>query len=222
MLLGCHDPGIRQCGTFRFAGSTDQNNTGQAGLFQEYFTYDSSKCGCSCNKIWFVQMLRPMDVNGGAIIQPNGTQQTRMVKSSDKAMNGWAIDRPEHFQLGFYHLDDNGHIIQTNAPGEEFRFGDASTDAAMHDVVSRGPGSQWWGRSMLVQGVTAAVCMDSGCGWRVLGMEEWIVNFNSDNTVSIPTAHEALAWEQTALILAVQYWNEHLADGRKELPAFVF
>jgi len=217
----CVDESFRSCGTFTFDGRVihDTQDPARAvgAAFKETFTFDPAKCGCSCNQVWFVQILRPKDVQTGEIIQPHAAQQGRMViDPAHPELNGWAVDRLDGVKFGYYAMNDDGSVTE---PSHTSRFGSATVSAVMQDQVGPGRSGPFTGRTMMVQGVTAAVCMDGDCKGRILGLEEWIVNFH-DGTIDPATAHEGYKWEAEAVSAAIQQWNEHLDGRRVALPVY--
>lgn len=221
--VGCGSS-VKQCGRFEFTSSVDQNSTGVAGLFQLDFYHEPSKCAspCTCEKIWFIQILRPIDVNTGEIIQPHPAQQDRMVKDADPAMNGWAVDRIERRKFGYYGMKDDGTLDAPLKSGESMEFGSSTSPARMHDTIARG--QLWKGKTVLVQGITIAVCIDetSACKYHVLGMDHWDMNFYDDGRVDAPQHHAAADWETFAAFLAIYEWNNHLGNERVALPFLHF
>ena len=106
IVLACSpipNPPLADCGTFSFDPKTDENPTGQAALFELTFTHNPTNCPIRCGNYWFVQALRPYDLDAGTFIQPYSTQQSRTVKGqSDEYFNGWALDRKHGRLLGWY------------------------------------------------------------------------------------------------------------------------
>ena len=74
------NPPLGDCGRFGFTPSTDTNSTGQAALFNLIYTHVPKNCPINCGNYWFVQALRPLDIDTGEYIQPHDAQQDRMVK----------------------------------------------------------------------------------------------------------------------------------------------
>jgi hypothetical protein len=96
------------------------NATGQAALFELTFTHDDKNCPISCFNYWFVQVIRPFDLDSGKIIQPYGAQQDRTVTSqSDDYFNGWAVDREMGRRLGWHGVTDDFRFDPPSGiPGE--------------------------------------------------------------------------------------------------------
>jgi hypothetical protein len=210
------------CGKFTdFRGSTDANRTGQAALFQLYFSYAAAGCPCQCGKYWFVQAIRPLDLDTGGFIHPNDTQQDRMVTGqTDEFFNGWAVDRLEGRKLGYYAVNDDFTLPPPVILGEVNRFGSGTTSAALHDTLARGDRRS---KAIQIVGLTVAVCVDSAspCTAKILGIEKWMVVFGGDGTVTAPQELPADTKDAEAFRLAVQAWNDHL-DDRIALPSFSF
>jgi hypothetical protein len=114
------NPPLANCGTFAFVSKTDMNATGQAALFELTFTHDDKNCPISCFNYWFVQVIRPFDLDSGKIIQPYGAQQDRTVTSqSDDYFNGWAVDREMGRRLGWHGVTDDFRFDPPSGiPGE--------------------------------------------------------------------------------------------------------
>ena len=219
------DPPLANCGSFTFAPTTDTNPTGQAELFELTFTHAPGNCPISCGNYWFVQVIRPLDVDSGEFIHPNDTQQDRMVTGqSDGYLNGWAVDRKEGRLLGWYGVTNEFKFEPPSGiPGEKFQMGLGTTPAIMHDTLARG--DRWAGKRMQILGITVAVGTDPGtaCENKILGMQKWLAAFDHDDatqqdTVSNPVLLPTGQREVQPFFCAVDAWNAHLDDGRVRLP----
>jgi len=214
------------CGFFNFSPKTDKDQNGNvAAQFKLDFTFHPSQCNstCSCDKVWFVQILRVLDLdNPSSIMQTSDEQQARMVQSTDLSLKGWAVDRIAGSKFGYYHMNSSGGLDQD--PFDLWQFGYVDTPAIMHDSVQ--PGANWrWGsnvKRVQYQGIAAAVCIDGGsCQAHVLGMKQWVTNYDrTTNTIDPPTAYDTFTWAQGALTAAVSAWNNQ--GGHDALPTFTF
>jgi hypothetical protein len=219
------NPPLAKCGTFTFDPKTDSNLTGQAALFELTFTHVANNCPISCGSYWFVQVIRPLDLDSGEFIQPHRTQQERTVTGQrDAYLNGWAVDRRMGRRLGWYGVTDDFRFEPpSGVQGEVFQMGFGSMPAKMHDTLARG--SLWAGKRMQIAGITVAVGLDPGtpCENKILGIQEWMVVFGHDDsrqldTVATPTLLPSGQRELQPFLLAVDAWNKHLDDGRVRLP----
>lgn len=218
------NPPLADCGRFGFTSSTDTNRTGQAALFELTYTHVPKNCPINCGNYWFVQALRPVDIDTGEYIQPHDTQQDRIVKGQSDYFNGWAIDRTPDRRLGWYHVTDDFKLEPASGlPGEVFQLGQGSSSAMMHDTLARG--DRWAGKRMQIVGITVAVGLDPGtaCQNKILGVQKWTVAFGHDDatqkdTVAAPILLPSGQLEVQAFQLAVDEWNNHLDDGRVRLP----
>ncbi len=222
-------PAVKSCGTFSFRGSIDSDSTGDpAGLFQLGFVLDPARCNltCGCGKVWFIQVLRATDTDTGQQLQPNATQQARIVKSNDPVLDGWAIDRKEGSKYGYYHLLNDGVTLEpaSGIPDEIIKFGSVGVAAQMHDTIARGH-TLWKNRNMMIEGLVVPVCLDkmSACQENAFGVLGWYMIFKSDGTVFKPEPASGIsAKAQLILTLSINEWNAHLGGQRVELPQYVF
>ncbi len=222
----CTPPEIAQhCGSFTFSPEAPEAlaPVGSQGQFALSYQYNGGTCPVQgCTQYWFIQAIRPWDMDSGKFIQPNGTQQARTVTgNSDDSMNGWAIDRAEGFKFAWYHLNDDLSLEQSGIPGEVTAFGTGTTPATMHDTLNRG--DKWTGKRMMITGLTVAVGLQGpSCHNRILGIQKWLLTFGhndqtAQDTADRPTKLPVTADDMTSFINAVNGWNYHLDDGRNHI-----
>lgn len=230
ILLGASAPSCTptlpaNCGSFGFTPSVHTNPDGKtAAQFQLSFLHKGASCAITCNDYFFVQALKPVDLETGEILQPHDTQQDRTVTGqAEDYLNGWAIDRQADRRFGWYAVNDSFQLEPSGIPGEETKFGQGTSLAAqMHDTLS--PGDRLRGKRVQVMGLTAAVSTEQGtvCEGKILGLKKWMVVYGHDEsgapTVAVPVALGATLLDQQAFLAAAKEWNAHLDDGRERLP----
>lgn len=217
------------CGSFSFS-QRGANTIGslQQSQFELTFSHDGKMCKISCGNYWFVQALRPMDLDTGKFIQPHDTQQNRTVGGqADNYLNGWAIDRTDGRHLGWYGMTDDFTFEETSRPdlGIMFQLGLGPKPAMMHDTLSRREPSRWSGKRIQIVGLTAAIGLDPGtvCENKILGIQKWMVVFGHDEATNKDTVSELVQLDASqkdvqAFLGAVEEWNRNLDDGRVRLP----
>jgi hypothetical protein len=221
------NPLPNNCGSFTFQPEDVGFGVppGVQALFTLWFGHKSQGCPVTCGRHWFIQAIRPMDLDTGKFLHPNDTQQDRMTHDNDDNFyNGWAIDRKEDKNFGYYGVS-NQFNLEPETPGDPpYQWGDGTLlSARMHDTVNRGDERR--GKNIQVIGLTADVGMDPGtpCFGKILGLKKWVVVFAHDpvgdvDSASKPVELDAEPRDVVAFQIAVDEWNKHLDDGRQRLP----
>lgn len=205
-------PATLPCGTFTFTGSPHANRGINMTL---NFAFDPVACGApatNATTIAYVQIIRIIDQDTGAFLQPNSDQQNRIVTGQSASLNGWAIDRLSGRVWGYYGRNNDGTFSATLTTGSN------TTDAILRDTPSGWPDNSWF------DAVSVPVCLvgDATCQDRLIGYYFWLFIVDSAGVVSgNPLNYVARDWHRDAVDLSVTEWdNDAPGLGNNGFPAF--
>lgn len=208
-LVGC-GTATTPCGTFTFNGTPIAN----AGINCDVnFSFNPGACSstCNCNTIAYIQIVRIIDMDTGDYRQPHSEQVNRMITgSATVAYNGWAIDRLQTRDWGYYGRNDDGTFAGTLTPGSN------TTTAILRDTP------QGWDVRNWFDAVSVPVCIDAAatCNNRLLGFEYWLFVVTASGAGSDPFSEIGRVWHADVVDLAVTEWNADTGTtGAHNFPA---
>jgi len=100
------------CGTFTFTGTPEADVRGVD--ITVAFSFHPPLCSAACNSSAnaYVQVIRIIDIDSGAYMQPHSEQQDRIVSAQTSLdLDGWAVDRIANRTFGHYGRNDDGSFV---------------------------------------------------------------------------------------------------------------
>ena len=210
-FIGCGTPTL-PCGNFTYTGTALPGGGG--ATVSVNFNFNPSVCAssCNCNTICYVQIVRVIDRTTGDFLAPNSDQQNRIVTTSDQAtINGWAVDRLDNRNWGYYGRNDDGAFSSTLTTGSN------TSTATLSDQPSG------WGPNTWLDFVSVPVCIDNNapCVNSLIGYYYWLFIIDNDGHNGDPFNEIGVDWNKDAFDAAVTEWNNDAPGlGKHTFPAF--
>ncbi len=218
--LAAHGQGstvpTKACGTWQFEGQGHQAG-GALAILRFSFAPTQQRCGvdpCMCNKIAYIQVIRARDMDKSRYIQPFEEQEDRMIVSDTPELNGWAVDRLDTNDWGYFAAIDtdpvtfgSNVVVGTNATTPKKR-------ARLSDQPERYP------RRVRFEAISVPVCMDENgaCGNKMLGFRTWKFRVQDNKHGTNPTHAASTHWELEAVKAAIEKWDEMAVGSLQEFP----
>ena len=208
LAVACGTPTL-PCGTFAFSGTPSGSHVDLTVTFN----FNAATCGaaaCNCNTICYIQIVRIIDRETGDFLAPSTQQFDRIVTGGTPTQNGWAVDRVDHRNWGYYGRFDDG----TFAP--YLTTGSNTTPAVLGDSPGGWPANSWF------DAVSVPVCIDSNasCNNRLEGYYYWLFITDPSGNAGAPFDEIGVTWMQDSFNLAVAEWNTDAPGlGKHTFPA---
>jgi len=189
------------CGTFTFTGTPEADVRGVD--ITVAFSFHPPLCSAACNSSAnaYVQVIRIIDIDSGAYMQPHSEQQDRIVSAQTSLdLDGWAVDRIANRRFGHYGRNDDGSFVAERVvPGSNI----AAATLTDQPVV--------WPDRASFEAVSVPVSIDgqSACVDRLLGYHYWNFSFavGQPPVVLGPFGKIGVNWQRDMFDLAVTQWN---------------
>ena len=208
LAIACGTPTL-PCGTFAFTGTPNGTHLDLSVTFN----FNPATCGaaaCNCNTIAYIQIVRIIDPSTGNFLAPSTEQFNRIVTGGTPTQNGWAVDRVDHRNWGYYGRFDDGTFASYLTTGSN------STPAILGDSPANWPAGSWF------DAVSVPVCINAAasCNNRLLGYYYWLFVTDSSGNAGAPFDEVGVTWMQDSFNLSVTEWNNDAPGlGKHTFPA---